>query len=87
MRHYLRSIAQAIILAICLLMPLYVVAQDRQSSETIFRFTYGKSASKIPFELSNNVPLLQVQVNGSQTLWFIFATGANATKIDEKQAK
>jgi predicted aspartyl protease len=52
-----------------------------------FQFASGQSALKIPFELSNNLVLLQGQVNDSQPLWFIFDTGANSSIIDAQLAK
>jgi predicted aspartyl protease len=52
-----------------------------------FQFASGQSALKIPFELSNNLVLLQAQVNDSQPLWFIFDTGANSSIIDAQLAK
>jgi hypothetical protein len=52
-----------------------------------FQFASGQSALKIPFELSNNLVLLQSQVNDSQPLWFIFDTGANSSLIDARMAK
>jgi hypothetical protein len=51
-----------------------------------FQFASGQSALKIPFELSNNLVLLQTQVNDSQPLWFIFDTGANSSIIDAQMA-
>src|SRR5258708_12007617 len=35
------------------------------------RFISGNSSLKIPFELSNNLILLQARVNDSAPLWFI----------------
>ena len=40
------------------------------------RFTSGNSALKIPFDLYNNHIYLQVSVNGSKPLSFLFDTGA-----------
>ena len=50
------------------------------------RFTSGNSALKIPFDLYNNHIYLQVSVNGSKPLSFLFDTGAQHF-IDSKQAK
>src|ERR1044071_1691449 len=50
-------------------------------------FVTGKSALKIPFELSANLILLQARVNESASLWFIFDTGADGTVIDTKLVK
>ncbi|MDX6405517.1 MAG: hypothetical protein QOH70_2972 [Blastocatellia bacterium] len=74
-------------------MPLLAIAQRqtrgvsaRKSQNRVlsFQFASGQSALKIPFELSNNLVLVQAQLNHSQPLWFIFDTGANSTLIDEK---
>lgn len=50
------------------------------------RFTSGNSALKIPFDLYNNHIYIQVSVNGSKPLSFLFDTGAPHL-IDIKQAK
>ena len=50
------------------------------------RFASGNSALKIPFELYNNHIYLQVSVNGSKPLSFLFDTGS-VHIIDSKQAK
>lgn len=42
---------------------------------------------KIPFDLSNNLILLQVQVNDSQPLWFILDTGSSASVINARLVK
>jgi predicted aspartyl protease len=79
-----------------LAMPLFAVAQHRkrgasarksQNPVLSFQFAAGQSALKIPFELSNNLVLVQAQVSDSQPFWFIFDTGANATIIDVQLAK
>lgn len=46
------------------------------------RFDSGRSALKIPFDLSNNLVLLQVRVNDSRPLWFILDSGATSSVID-----
>jgi predicted aspartyl protease len=51
------------------------------------RFVSGKSSLKIPFDLSNNLILVQVGVNNSAPFWFIFDTGATNTVIDNQLAK
>jgi hypothetical protein len=51
------------------------------------RFISGNSSLEIPFELSNNLVLLQVRVNDSAPVWFIFDTGAESTVIDAELAK
>lgn len=59
---------------------------DNNASADDIRFTSGESALKIPFELYNNHIYLQVGVNGSKPLSFIFDTGA-PNLINSKQAK
>jgi hypothetical protein len=51
------------------------------------RFISGNSSLKIPFELSNNLILVQARVNDSAPLWFILDTGASSTVIDSQLAK
>ncbi len=51
------------------------------------RFVSGKNSLEIPFELSNNLILLQARVNNSAALWFILDTGAETTVIDTELAK
>jgi hypothetical protein len=51
------------------------------------RFISGNSSLKIPFELSNNLVLVQARVNDSAPLWFILDTGASSTVIDSQLAK
>ena len=77
-------------------MPLHTAAQhpergrsarNRPKPVPTFRFASGQSALKIPFELSNNLILLQARVNDSPPRWFIFDTGANASVIDAQLAK
>jgi Aspartyl protease/PDZ domain len=51
------------------------------------RFVSGNNSLEIPFESSSNLILLQVRVNDSAPLWFIFDTGADSTVIDSQLAK
>jgi predicted aspartyl protease len=51
------------------------------------RFSSGKSALKIPFELFGNLILVQVRVNDSDSLRFILDTGADTSVIDAQRAK
>ncbi len=57
-----------------------------QPYATDLRFVSGRSALKIPFELHQNQIYLQVRVNGSEPLWFIFDTGAR-TILNRKSAQ
>lgn len=50
------------------------------------KFVSGSDARNIKFEVINNLPLVQVRVNNSDPLWFIFDTGATNTVIDTKRA-
>ena len=52
-------------------------AQNRQTAATKARFASSKRALKIPLEIDNNIILMQVRVNGSRPLKFIFDTGAS----------
>jgi hypothetical protein len=47
----------------------------------------NQSLAIIPFELSDNLPYLQVRVNGSAPLRFILDSGAGVWVIDRSQAK
>lgn len=51
------------------------------------RFNSGNNSLEIPFELSNNLVLMQAKVNNSAPVWFIFDTGADRTVIDAGFAK
>ena len=61
-------------------------AQNRRTSATKVRFASGNRALKIPLEIDNNLILMQVRVNGSRPLKFIFDTGASHSGIDSKVA-
>jgi len=62
-------------------------ARKSQNPVLSFQFASGQSALKIPFELSNNLILVQAQLNDSQPLWFIFDTGANSSIVDAQLVK
>src|ERR1051325_7997513 len=49
------------------------------------RFTSGNSALKIPLDIDNNIILMQVRVNGSRLLKFIFDTGASHTILNSQR--
>ncbi len=57
-----------------------------QANAQKVRFASGNSALKIPLEINNNLILMQVRVNGSRPLKFIFDTGASHSGIDAKVA-
>ncbi|MDT5294080.1 MAG: hypothetical protein QOJ76_960 [Acidobacteriota bacterium] len=62
-------------------------AQAAQSPAPDFRFTSGKAALKIPFELYADVIFLQARVNNSPPLWFLLDTGAGGTLINSSRTK
>ena len=49
------------------------------------RFTSGNSALNIPLEIDNNIILMQVGVNNSKPLRFIFDTGASHTVLHSRR--
>jgi predicted aspartyl protease len=51
------------------------------------RFISGSNALTIPFDLTDNLILLQGRLNDSEPLWFILDTGATDTVIDSQVAK
>lgn len=51
------------------------------------RFDSGESSLRIPLEIDNNILLLQVRVNGSRPLKFIFDTGASHSIINSQRAE
>src|SRR6185369_108437 len=69
--------------AILALIALSVVGQANAQK---VRFASGDKALKIPLEIDNNIILMQVRVNGSRPLKFIFDTGASHSGIDSKVA-
>ncbi len=54
------------------------VAESRPAAE--------RKSTEIPFELSSNKPFVQVRVNDSDPLWFIFDTGAGGYCITRRRA-
>jgi hypothetical protein len=74
-------------------LPLQLSAQEsKQSSatrprqvESKARFTSGNSALNIPLEIDNNIILMQVGVNNSKPLKFIFDTGASHTILHSRR--
>src|SRR6476619_573981 len=80
MKRY--QLNQVAILALWLI-ALSVVGQANAQR---VRFASGDKALKIPLEIDNNIILMQVRVNGSRPLKFIFDTGASHSGIDSKVA-
>lgn len=47
----------------------------------------ARSSYRVPFEITNNLVILQVRINGSNPLAFILDTGASTTVISDNRAK
>jgi len=81
----------SLLIAACLTNVSVGAAQRRSEkrptqSAPAHKFSSGSSARNIKFEIINNLPIVQVRVNNSDPLWFIFDTGATNTVIDTKRA-
>jgi len=50
-------------------------------------FGQTRKSFVVPFEVSNNIPLIEASVNGSKPLSFILDTSASSTVISESRAK
>jgi hypothetical protein len=61
-------------LSFCFLLLLTVACQSASGAD--IRFSSGRSALAIPFEMEDNLIYVPVSINGSQPLSFIFDTGA-----------
>src|SRR5258708_664328 len=97
MRHSFRliyRIAVHIVWVSILLTPLPMAAQqirDKTGRNPVnpapnSHFTSGTSALGIPFQLASNFVLVQLRVNNSRPLWFLFST-ASTSVIDTRIAK
>lgn len=51
------------------------------------RASADESAVKVPFDLYGNNILVQISVNNSPPLWFVFDSGANVNVINERLAR
>ncbi|HUU96046.1 MAG TPA: aspartyl protease family protein [Phycisphaerae bacterium] len=60
--------------------------QSRQEPVAESRPATEHKTAAIPFELSSNKPFVQVRVNDSDPLWFIFDTGAGGCCVARKRA-
>ena len=60
--------------------------QSRQEPVAESRPAAEHKTTAIPFELNGNKPFVQVRVNDSDPLWFIFDTGAGGYCITRKRA-
>ena len=79
---YIRWLA---LVAAVLVGPTFLAGASAQT--TGYRFTAGGSAPGVPFELSGNLIILEVRVNRSKPLHFIFDTGAEISVIDPQSAR
>jgi hypothetical protein len=79
----------------CLLIGAYAIfiavgiagaIRAQAADKTIVRFTSGQR-STIPFRTAHGLLLIEARVNGSESGWFIFDTGAESTVIDAGLAK
>jgi hypothetical protein len=61
------------------------VRKSQQVVPTV-RFDSGDSALKIPLDIDNNIIRMQVRVNNSKPLKFIFDTGASTSAISSQRA-
>src|ERR1051325_6826082 len=61
-------------------------AGEPQQTVPTVRFDSGKSALKLPLDIDNNIIRMQVRVNNSKPLRFIFDTGASASAISSQRA-
>src|SRR6266403_5148919 len=97
MRHTFSSVNQIavhIVWALILLIPLHTTAQqirDKTGRKPVnpapnYHFASGTSSLGIPFQLSSNFVLMQLRVNNSRPLWFLFST-ASTSGIDTRIAK
>src|SRR5437660_2054118 len=96
MKHYFSSTASIptlIIWVLAVSLPLQVFAQQPrkdpqrpQRATPTVRFTSGDRALKLPLDIDNGIIRIQVSVNGSKPLKFIFDTGASASFISSQRA-
>ena len=91
----IKRTALQIVWALILLIPLHIAAQRTNRNESArtsvtpapnYHFASGTRALGIPFQLSSNFVLVQLRVNNSLPLWFLFST-ASTSVIDTGIAK
>jgi hypothetical protein len=91
----IKQTALQIVWALVLLIPLQIAAQqairNKPQPKSIipvpnYHFASGTSSLGIPFQLSSNFVLMQLRVNNSRPLWFLFST-ASTSVIDTRIAK
>ncbi len=101
MRHYVTPTIRTIFFSVSVLgllvfsEPLQMNAQQSRKGTSVrkpqksapkVRFDSGDSALQIPLDIDNNIIRMQVRVNGSKPLKFIFDTGASASGISSQRA-
>jgi len=69
------------LLTACLLISLANTAAQN------YRFTAGHNSVSVPFEMASDLIVLQVRVNNSKPLHFLFDTGASVSVIDPQSAR
>ncbi len=67
----------------CLLLPVIVFL----SASVAFSQSQNRNVARIPFEIANNLVILQGKVNGSKPFSFILDTGASTSVINESRAR
>jgi hypothetical protein len=91
----IKRTALQIVWALILLIPSHIAAQRANRNESArtsvipapnYHFASGTRALGIPFQLSSNFVLVQLRVNNSRPLWFLFST-ASTSVIDTGIAK
>jgi hypothetical protein len=91
----IKRTALQIVWALVLLIPLQIAAQqairNKPRPKSVipvpnYHFVSGTSSLGIPFQLSSNFVLVQLRVNNSRPLWFLFST-ASTSGIDTRIAK
>jgi hypothetical protein len=93
MRHRFSSRTGTLAFLLALAFPVQLTAQESKPSSATrqrrvaaqARFTSGNSALNIPLEIDNNIILMQVSVNNSKPLRFIFDTGASHTILHSRR--
>jgi hypothetical protein len=91
----IKRTALHVVWALVLLIPFHAAAQRANRNESTrtpvlpaqnYHFTSGTSALGIPFQLSSDFVLVQLRVNNSRPLWFLFST-ASTSVVDTGIAK
>ena len=67
--------------------PLLLIALCFSASITFGAIPQGRGSYRIPFELTNNLVVLQGSINNSKPLFFLLDTGASGSVINESRAK